>query len=287
MRYGFIGEYRQEHRIVLLCKVMGVSRSGYYRWYRRQEDGQSRAESFLLEEIKRVYKQHKARYGSPRISRQLQAEGIPVSKNRVARLMRKHGIVAKTKKKFKITTNSKRTKTVSEDLLQQNFVAVEPNRVWTSDITYVWTKEGWLYLTIVLDVFSRMIVGWSVNVRLTSTGVLDAILRAVEHRTVSPGLIFHSDRGSQYASTEVRSVLQAHKMRQSMSGKGNCYDNAITETVFHTIKTEEIYFQHYDTRKEATQSIFEYIEIYYNRQRSHSALNYLSPTEFEKLYFFS
>lgn len=287
MKYAFIAEYRLEHRVCTMCRVLDVSRSSYYRWYCQQEHGPLELERSLLGEIKRIYAQHKGRYGSPRITRQLKAEGFAVSKNRVARLMRKYGIVAKTKKKFKVTTNSTRTTAPAENLLQQKFVAEAPNRIWTSDITYVWTKEGWLYLTIVLDLFSRKIIGWSVSDRLNATSVVEATLMALRNRNISPGLIYHSDRGSQYASKELRSVLQAHKMIQSMSGTGNCYDNAITETVFHTIKTEEVYFCRYHTRKEATQSIFEYIEMYYNRQRRHSSINYLSPTEFESRYFFS
>jgi transposase InsO family protein len=201
--------------------------------------------------------------------------------------MRKYGIVAKTKRKFKVTTQSKHTKPVAANLVKQEFVAQRPNELWTSDITYVWTKEGWLYLAIILDVFSRNIVGWELSSRLTAELVVTAFDRALERRQLTPDMIFHSDRGSQYADETLRTALHVLGIRQSMSGTGNCYDNAITESAFHTIKTELIYFHRYETRQEAASSIFEYIEIFYNRQRRHSALNYKSPFDFEQQYFLS
>jgi transposase InsO family protein len=201
--------------------------------------------------------------------------------------MRKYGIVAKTKRKFKVTTKSKHDKPVAANLVKQEFVARHPNQLWTSDITYVWTKEGWLYLAIILDVYSRYIVGWALSTRLTAQLVVSAFDRALGQRHVTAEMIFHSDRGSQYADETMRTALHVLGIRQSMSGTGNCYDNAITESVFHTIKTELIYFHRYETRQKAASSIFEYIEIFYNRQRRHSALNNKSPFDFEQQYFLS
>ena len=285
MKYGFIEEYRYEHRISTMCRVLRVSRSGYYSWWRQTENRAE--EAALVEQIKEAYRENRGLYGSPRIAAELRDRGVPCSKNRIARIMQKYGIVAKTERKFKVTTRSKHTKVVSENLVKQEFRAEQPNQLWSSDITYVWTKEGWLYLALILDIYSRMIVGWSVSARLTSEFVVAAFKRALRGRHIRAGMIFHSDRGSQYASDELRAALTELGVRQSMSGTGNCYDNAITEAVFHTIKTELIYLHRYQSREEATSSIFEYIEVFYNRQRRHSALNYKSPFEFEQQHFLS
>lgn len=287
MKYAFVEEYRYEHRIDRMCRVLEVSRSGYYRWWRQREKKRETRDKALLEKIKTAYERGRGTYGSPRITAELRAQGIRSSENRVARIMRKYGIVAKTKRKFKVTTQSKHGKPVAENLVKQEFVAQRPNQLWTSDITYVWTKEGWLYLAVILDVFSRKIVGWSLNSRLTAELVLMAFKRALESRHLTPDMIFHSDRGSQYADDEVRAALHLLGIRQSMSGTGNCYDNAISESVFHTIKTELIYFHRYETRQEAASSIFEYIEVFYNRLRRHSSLGNKSPIDFEQQYFLS
>ena len=201
---------------------------------------------------------------------------------RIARLMRINGIAAKTRRRFKATTNSRHCLPVSPNLLNRHFTADGPNKVWTSDITYVWTEEGWLYLAVVLDVFSRQIVGWSMGERIDTALVLRAFNQAVMRRRPTPGLIFHSDRGSQYASADFRKALKLCGAVQSMSNKGDCYDNSITETFFHTLKTELVYFERYKTRAEAKRGIFEYIEAFYNRLRRHSALGYRSPFAFEQ-----
>ncbi len=197
--------------------------------------------------------------------------------------MRKHGIVAKMRRRFKVTTHSNHTLPVAENLLQKQFVAEKANTVWASDITYVRTDEGWIYLAAILDIYSRQIVGWSMKERLTQDLTIKALQQALGRRNPGSGLVFHSDRGVQYASHDFRNLLKRKGFVQSMSGKGNCYDNAIMETFFHTIKTELIYFERYRTKEEARRSIFEYIEVFYNRVRRHSALNYKSPTEFERL----
>ena len=285
MRYEFIDEYRYEYRISTMCRVLGVSRSGYYSWWRHEETLGS--EMVMVAQIKEVYEQNQGLYGSPRIAVELRDRGVRCTKNRIARIMRKHGIVAKTKRKFRVTTNSKHAKVVSENLVKQEFHAERPNQLWTSDITYVWTKEGWLYLALILDVCTRMIVGWSVSARLRSGFVVEAFDRALRAHKITSETIFHSDRGSQYASDELRAALRAVGIRQSMSGTGNCYDNAITESLIHTIKTELIYLRRYEMRKEAASSIFEYIEVFYNRRRRHSALNYKSPFDFQQQHFLS
>jgi len=287
MKYAFVEEYRYEHRIDRMCRVLEVSRSGYYRWWRLGENGRDRRDKAMVEHIKTAYERGRGTYGSPRITTELKEQGIRCSENRVARIMRKYGIVAKTKRKFKVTTHSKHKKPVAANLVKQEFVAQRPNQLWTSDITYVWTKEGWLYLALILDVFSRYIVGWALSTRLTAELVLSAFDRAVERRQVTPEMIFHSDRGSQYADDKLRTALQLWSIRQSMSASGNCYDNAITESAFHTIKTELIYFLQCESRKETASSIFEYIEVFYNRQRRHSALNNKSPFDFERHHFLS
>jgi len=213
----------------------------------------------------------------------LRARGIRCGKNRVARLMRENGIMAKTKRRFKITTDSKHNLPIAENLLGQDFTADAPNKTWTGDITYVWTRQGWMYLAVVLDLFNREIVGWSMRKRITKDIVTKALAMAIQRKRPQAGLIFHSDRGSQYASNEFRKLLEEHHFVQSMSGKGNCYDNAVTESFFHTLKTELVYFERYKTRSEARQGIFEYIEIFYNRVRRHSYLGYVSPVDFGKL----
>jgi putative transposase len=270
---------------VRICRAIEVSQSGYYIWKRgavrkrKEQDGQ------LTEEIKRIYEKNKGRYGSPRIEKELRKKGIKTSPKRVARLMKENGLKARTKRKYKATTNSRHNLPVAENLLRQDFMVRELNKVWTSDITYIWTTEGWVYLAVVLDICSRNLIGWKTSNYLGKELVIGALNKALKYRKPKSGLIFHSDRGIQYASHEVCKILEKHNITQSMSNKGNCYDNAITETFFHTLKTELIYSTSYETRQEAELDLFEYIELYYNRQRLHSSLNYLSPVEFEKQFF--
>ena len=283
MRYRFIEEHRSDRlRIESMCASVNISPSGYYDWRKRKVSKRAEANARLLEEIRTVYEQSRGTYGSPRVREELHARGYRCGEHRVAQLMRTHGIRAKMKRHFRVRTTQRReTDPVAANLVQQKFVAERPNQLWSSDITYLWTREGWLYLAVVLDVYSRQIVGYALKNRLTTDLVTDAFKRAVHWRQVEPGMILHSDRGCQYTSQEFQRLLGAHGVRPSMSGSGNCYDNAITETFFHTLKTEHIYFERYETREEAEQSIFEYIEVFYNRQRRHSALGYRSPEEFE------
>ena len=274
-------QHSSTHGVQKMCRVIGASRSGYYRWKIQPQSKRQQENEKILIEIKESHKNSRRAYGSPRITVELRAKGMKCGENRVALLMKIHGIVGKATKKFKATTNSKHALPVAENLLKQNFAAEKPNTVWVSDITYVWTSEGWLYLAVILDLFSRQVVGWAMSDRLTAGVVVKALYQAIGRRHPSSGCILHSDRGIQYASTDFRDVLSAYGFIQSMSRKGNCYDNAVAESFFHTLKTEHVYDYRYETRAEARQSIFDYIEMFYNRQRRHSALGYQSPVSFE------
>jgi len=281
MKYWFMDQHRSTHGVQKMCRIIGASRSGYYIWKKQPQNRTQKENEKILMEIKEVHTKSRRTYGSPRITDELRSNGTKCGKNRVARLMKIHGIVGKAKKKFKATTNSKHSLPVAENLLNQNFVAEKPNTVWVSDITYIPTLEGWLYLVVIIDLFSRQVVGWGMSDRLTSGFVVKALYQAIGRRHPGSGCIFHSDRGIQYASADFRDVLKAYGFIQSMSRKGNCYDNAVSESFFHTLKTEHVYDYRYETRAEARQSIFEYIEMFYNRQRRHSALGYRSPVSFE------
>jgi len=283
MKYQFIEQHRSTFAVEKMCLALKVTTSGYYA-QRKRGIGKRAFENEKLDlEIRQAHQKSRGVYGSPRITEELKGQGIACSENRVARRMKKNGIAAKTKRRFKVTTQSKHKHPVAENALKQNFKTKAQNTIWLSDITYIWTREGWLYLAVVLDLFSRQIVGWSMSHSLGQEIVLQALRQALLNRGPVPGLIFHSDQGVQYACQAFRDLLMQHRILQSMSGKGNCYDNAVAESFFHTLKTELVYFEDYQTREEARKSIFEYIEVFYNRERRHSALNYLSPVNFEQL----
>jgi len=278
----FIKEHRKDYPIGIMCRLLSASRSGYHRWIKRKLSAREFENRRLLEIIVFHYKKSKRTYGLPRILAAIRRQVLKVNKKRVARLMRENNIKAKTKRRFKVTTVQNSKASASENLLNQNFTASSENKIWTGDITYLWTKEGWLYLAVVMDIYSRKIVGWSIDSSLSAELVIRALMMALVHRNPLRGIIFHSDRGSQYTSSSFRSILKNYGIVQSMSSTGNCYDNAITESFFHTLKTELTYWEKYQTRDEAKGSIFEYIEINYNRRRLHSSLGYLSPVEFEE-----
>ena len=265
-----------------MCRVLAVSRSGYYTWAKHISSIRQKENERLLLHIKEAYVRGRGTYGSPRVTAELRSKGISCGKNRVAQLMKSNGIKAKTKRRFKATTKSKHDFLVADNLLQQRFSADEANHVWVSDITFIRTKQGWLYLAAILDVFNRQIVGWSMDSKLSHELLAEALRKALRQRRPESGVLFHSDRGTQYASYAFRDLMEQHGFVQSMSSSGNCYDNALMESFFHTLKTELIYFEKYRTRQEARGSIFEYIELFYNRVRRHSALNYCSPIEFER-----
>ena len=280
MKFAFVNKHLCQHKVKQMCHMLGVSSSGYYLWKNRGKSRRDVENAFILEKIKGIHRLSDYTYGSPRITHALRKELIYCSQPRVARLMRKNGIRSKMKRKFKSTTDSHHKQPVAENLVSQNFSIGEPNKLWLSDITYIYTREGWLYLSVVMDLFNREIISWAMDKRLKRQLVIDACERAILKRRPDEGLIFHSDRGSQYASGEFWRLLRNQRITQSMSGKGNCYDNAVMESFFDTLKTELVYPSHFDTRKEAKQKIFEYIEIFYNRPRLHSSLGYKTPLEF-------
>ena len=280
MKSQFIEEHSSCFRVKKMCLALNISRSRYYVWRRHLKGLRQQENEGLLADIIEIHEKSRGTYGSPSVAEALKAKGKRHGKNRIARLMRLNGIHAKTKRTFKVTTQSRHNLPVAENLLNRQFETDQPNRVWLSDITYIRTQEGWLYLSAILDLFNREVIGWSMDESLRQELVLNALQQAIGRRKPGPGVIFHSDRGSQYAGHAFREALNQHQFLQSMSGKGNCYDNAVMESFFHTLKTEVVYFSKYRTRAEARQSIFEYIEVFYNRIRRHSALDYLSPLEF-------
>lgn len=282
MKYGFMFYYRNEFSVERMSKVLNVSRSGYYAFIKAAPAKREQANRTLIEKIKEVHKESRQTYGSPRIHADLIEQGEKCSRKRVARLMRREGIQAKMKKRFKVTTRVNPKASAAPNLLQQDFSASNANKRWVADITYVATMEGWLYVAAVMDLFSRRIVGLAMNDRMTADLVTDAIKHAIIHRQPGEGLLHHSDRGSQYTSLSFQQLLKIHSITVSMSGTGNCFDNAAMESFFHTLKTEHVYFEWYRTREEAKQSIFEYIEVFYNRKRRHSTLGYLAPAIFEE-----
>lgn len=282
MMYRFIDGHEGQMSVTQLCRLLGVSRSAYYHWQHAGASGREQRNQQLLPIVRDIHRQSRSTYGSPRIWDALSDRGIQCGRNRIARLMRLHGIQAKTKRRFKRTTRVRQGQAVAPDLVQRVFSSHRPNQVWTSDITFIWTREGWAYLAVVLDLCSRMIVGWDLNARMSASLVTSALQRALAWRKPSEGLILHSDRGSQYASHEVRELVKEHGIRLSMSRTGNCYDNAVTESFFHTLKTEHTYFTKFKSRQEARTSIFDYIETFYNRQRKHSTINNLSPMQYEQ-----
>lgn len=282
MKYRFIHEHQQQMPVRQLCEILDISRSAYYRWQKTGPSERERQNESLLPLVQEIHQQSRRTYGSPRIWDALCQQGIRCGRHRIARLMRLHGIRAKTKRRFKVTTRSKYNQTSMPDLVRQHFAASRPNQIWTSDITYIWTHEGWAYLAVVLDLCSRMIVGWELSARLTASLVTSAVERALAWRNPSEGLVLHSDRGSQYASNELINLSKEHGIRLSMGRTGSCYDNAVTESFFHTFKTEHVYFTRFETRQDARTSIFDYIEVFYNRQRMHSTNNNLSPVKYEQ-----
>jgi len=279
MKYAFIREYRSEHSVALMCKVLRASRSGYYAWVRRRPGPRANANQELLGEIRACHLRAKQVYGSPRIHKDLRSRGICCGKNRVARLMRSNGIVAKQVRRFRVTTRVKKDGKYAPDRLQRRFLAVRPHQVWTSDITYIWTEEGWLYLAIILDVFSRSIVAWVTSARIDAQLVCRTLSLALQKASPAQEIIFHSDRGSEYVNDAIGRVIVGSPVEIMPSHAYSCYDNAITESFFHTLKSECVHHERYITREEAHQSLFQFIEVFYNRQRLHSALGYRTPAE--------
>lgn len=282
MRYRFIEDHRRCWPVRLMCQALEVTPGGYYGWRGRPASARAQTNEALVGAIREVHGEVKARYGSPRIHAELVARGKPCCVNTVARLMREHGIAAKTKRKFRCTTDSNHDHPVAENVLDRGFEPEAADRAWTADIAYIPTREGWLYLAAVEDLHSRRIVGWAMGERIDSRLVVDALEMAVARRLPGEGLVAHSDRGSQYASEHYRRILSGHGITCSMSRRANCWDNAPMESFFATLKKELVHDKDYQTRHEAKASLFEYIEVFYNRVRRHSALGYKSPAEYER-----
>ena len=265
-----------------MCRALGVSRAGYYAWRKRRLSAAEVRRAELTEEITTIHAEVKGRYGSPRVHAELVARGHACCVNFVAKLMREAGIAAKTKRKFKQTTDANHSMPVAENVLDRRFDPEQQNASWCADVTYIPTREGWLYLAVVEDLFSRMVVGWSMDRTMTSRLVVDALEMALARRVVGPELVAHSDRGSQYASEHYRRRLREERIGCSMSRRGNCWDNAPMESFFASLKKELVHHEDYATRAQARSSIFEYIEAFYNAKRRHSSLGYVSPAEYEQ-----
>ena len=283
MKYRAIKDNAGRFAVNLMCSAVQVSTSGYYAWLKRPQSATAQANQRLIEQIRTAHRRSRRCYGSPRITKDLREEGHCVSENRVARLMRAAQIRAKSARKWRATTKSSHRLPVAENTLNRAFNVTQPNCVWAGDISYVWTAEGWLYLAVVLDLYSRAVIGWAMGERLTTDLATDALTMALWRRKPTGALLHHSDRGIQYAAGDYQKLLAEHGIDCSMSRKGNCWDNAVVESFFHTLKVELVHHQRYLTRDEARQDIFEWIEVFYNRQRRHSTLGYRSPAEFEAM----
>lgn len=282
MKYQFIAKHRQDYPISIMCRVLEVSVSGYYAWLKRAPSRRSQEDARLGERIVRIYQSNRQVYGSPRIHAVLRAEGQACGRKRVARLMRNRGLSAKLHRHRTRTTDSQHGDPVAENVLARDFTATAPNTKWVADITAIWTMQGWLYLAVVLDIYSRMVVGWAMDAHRDAALVEHALQMALLRRHPEPGLLHHSDRGSQYTCQDYQSLLTHYGIVVSMSRKGDCYDNALMESFYGTLKTECVARQSYQTGAQARHSIFEYLEVFYNRQRLHSSLGYVSPVTFEQ-----
>lgn len=281
MRYRAIQEHDRRYPIRVMCRALAVSAAGYYAWRIRPESTRSVSARTVLSAIRVIHRESRETYGSPSIWDALIKQGHRIGEHRVARLMRQDGIRAKTVKKWRATTQSHHRFPVATNTLNRQFTVASPNRVWAGDITYVWTTEGWLYLAVVLDLYSRTVIGWAMGTRLIGDLAERALIMALANRIPATGLLHHSDRGSQYAATSYQRLLGEYGIITSMSRTGNCWDNACVESFFGTLKRELVYHRHYATREDAKQDIFEYIEVFYNRKRRHSTLGYVSPAEYE------
>lgn len=282
MRFHFVDRYKSQFRVRIMCRVLGVSRSGYYAWRGRPLPRREALNEVLLGQIRETHRRSRGTYGSPRIHRALRKIGVPCGRHRIARLMQLFGIVSKTEKHFRWTSTKREDIPAAPNLVDRQFHADEPNRLWCSDITLLRTNQGWLHLAVILDVYSRRVVGWSMRSRPTSQVVVEALQMAIADRRPQPGLIFHSDRGGQYLSYEVQEALDEHGFHASTSRPGNCLDNAIVETFFKTLKTEMYYHQQFRTRAEARVAVFDFIATFYNPTRLHSSLDYESPEDYER-----
>jgi putative transposase len=280
MRYAAIHRWHSKYSIRMMCRALCVSRGGYYDWVGRPESARAERHRALTEKIRYFHQASRDTYGAPRIREDLLASGEQVGENTIALLMQRAGIVPKTVRKFRVTTDSRKT-VPAPNLLKQQFTVEQPNERWVSDITLIPTREGWLYLAVIIDLYSRAVIGWAMHQRMKTALVTDALRMALMRRKVRSPLLLHSDQGSQYAAVDYRTMLATHGIECSMSRKGNCWDNAVAESFFHTLKTELVHHEDYRSRAEAKASIFEYIEVFYNRQRRHSHIGQVAPLVFE------
>lgn len=284
MKFALVEAEKANFPIAFMCRQLSVSRSGYYAWRCRKPSERAKQAAALSAEVTAVFRDSKGRYGSPRVLRELKARGRCTSRKRVARIMREKYLVARRRRRFRKTTDSNHPFPIAANLLERNFVAEAPNQVWVTDITYIWTREGWLYLAAILDLYSRAVVGWAMGERVDTSLCLRALTMALQARRPAPGLIHHSDRGSQYASSEYRSALRKHGIECSMSRRGDCWDNAVAESFWATLKNELADLMNFDSRAQARAVVFEYIEAFYNTRRRHSSINYNSPRNHELLF---
>lgn len=282
MKYAFIRAHSEDYSVTRLCQVLEVSPSGYYAWRDRPESMRARQSRELATKISLFHKASRGIYGSPRIHRDLTESGERVGKNRVARIMRQHGIQSRMARKFVITTDSKNTLQPAPDRLKRHFDVESTDKAWVSDTTFIPTRRGWLYLAVMIDLFSRRVLGWAMGDKNDAELVQDALTMAIGRRGEIESVIVHSDQGSTYASADYQRLLKSHSLLCSMSRKGECLDNAVAESFFGTLKTELVDHEDYQTKEEARKSLFEYIEIFYNRRRRHSYLDYLSPFDYEE-----
>ena len=283
MKYAFITQHKNAYPVSLQCQVLGVSRNGYYQFRRdRENKPEDPVHQEMLEWIQDIAKSSDDTYGSRRMKKALNVLGYPVSRNKARKLMREASVQARQRKKYKVTTNSNHRQPVFDNLLNREFEVALPDQIYAADVTYIWTQEGWLYLAVVIDLCSRKVVGWSMSSRMKAQLVCDALQMAIWRRQPNAGLIHHSDRGSQYASKAFRQLMKAHGIEGSMSRKGDCWDNAVVESFFGSLKQERVQWRSYQSRLEAQQDILDYISMFYNSSRLHSYLGYVSPNDFER-----
>lgn len=281
MKYQFIQAQQRQHRIGRLCQVLAVSRSGYYAWRHRRPSARAHANARLVERMTQLHRQMKERYGAIKLWRTLVAAGVPCGRHRVARLRRQHGLVARRVRRFRVVLEHHQFAPPAPNRVQQHFVAPAPNCIWAGDLTAIATRVGWVYLAVILDLYSRRVIGWAMSPRPDQHVALTALQMALTHRRPRPGLIHHSDQGATYTSGAYQRRVSQAGLVASMSRKGNCYDNAVVESFFSTLKNELVHDQDFRTREEAQAAVFEFIEVFYNRQRLHQTLGYVSPVQYE------
>lgn len=281
MKYVFVAQHKKTWPVDLMCQLLGITRSGYYGYQRRGGSEIDHYHEELLEAVEDIAEASDDSYGSRRMKEALNVLSYPVSREKARKLMKEAGVQVKHRKKYKVTTNSDHKQPVFDNVLDRQFDVDQPDQVYVGDITYIWTQEGWLYLAVIIDLYSRKVVGWSMGSRMKAQLVCDALRMAIWQRRPSAGLVVHSDRGSQYASKDYRRLLKAHGFVGSMSRKGDCWDNAVAESFFGSLKQERIHWRHYQTRLEAQQDVLNYISMFYNSHRLHSYLGYVSPNQYE------